>query len=103
MEILQMLQRRRERKMSQEHLSPDVIAILQRESGSEITPPEVQHFQFVVAIADDTIAAEVPAMIGKISQIFITPGHSTISNSSAPCSPPPEEPSWCCFPQRAIK
>jgi hypothetical protein len=53
--------------MSQEHLSPDVIAMLQRETDSEITPPEVKHFQFVVAIADDTNPAEVPAMIGKIS------------------------------------
>jgi hypothetical protein len=53
--------------------------MLQRETGSEIKPPEVKHFQFVVAIADDTNPAEVPAMIGKIVRIFVE-HHATVEN-----------------------
>ncbi len=32
-----------------------------------------------------------------------TPGHSTTSNCSAPCSPPREDLSSSCFPRRAAK
>jgi hypothetical protein len=49
--------------MLREHLSPEVIEMLQRETGSEIKPPQVKHFQFVVAIADDANPEEVPAMM----------------------------------------
>jgi hypothetical protein len=45
--------------LSQEHLSPELIAVLQRETGADITPPEVKHFQYVVAITDDTNPEEV--------------------------------------------
>jgi hypothetical protein len=69
--------------MSQERLSPKVIAMLQRETTSEIRPPEVKHFQFVVAIADDTDPEEVPAMIGKISQIFVQ-HRATVSHITPP-------------------
>jgi hypothetical protein len=65
--------------MSEEHRSSEVIAMLQRETGSEIKPPEVKHFQFVVAIADDTNPEEVPAMIGKIVHIFVE-HHATVEN-----------------------
>ena len=49
MGILRILQRRRARKVFGKYLSPEVIEKLLRETGSEIRPPEVQHFQFVVA------------------------------------------------------
>jgi hypothetical protein len=53
-----------------EHLSPELIKLIS-EKRSEIRPPEVRHFQFVVAIADDTNPKEVPAMIGTIMQVFV--------------------------------
>jgi hypothetical protein len=57
--------------MPQEHLSPEVIAMLQRETGSEIKPPEVKHFQYVVVIADDTYPEDVPATISKIVDMIV--------------------------------
>lgn len=59
MGILRMLQRRRVRTAFGKYLRPEVIEKLLRETGSEIRPPEVQHFQFVVVIADDTNPQEV--------------------------------------------
>jgi hypothetical protein len=61
-----MLQRRRIPKAFQDYLSPDVIEKVLRETGSEIRPPEVQHFQFVVALAGDTNPQKVPAMISEV-------------------------------------
>jgi hypothetical protein len=66
MGILRILQRRKIRKASQDHLSPDVIEKLLRETGSEIRPPEVQHFQFVLTLAEDTNPQEVPAVISEV-------------------------------------
>ena len=66
MGILRMLQRRRARKAFGKYLSSEVIEKLLRETGSEIMPPEMQHFQFVVALADDTNPQEVPAMTSKV-------------------------------------
>src|SRR5271154_1617560 len=71
MRVLQMLRRWRNRQMPQEHLSPEVIAMLQRETGSEIKPPELKHFQYVVVIADDTYPEDVPATISKIVDMIV--------------------------------
>jgi hypothetical protein len=79
MGILRMLQRRRVRTAFGEYLSPEVIEKLLREAGSEIRPPEVRHFQFVVAIADDTNPQEVPAMVGKMLDIFVQ-HHANVSH-----------------------
>jgi hypothetical protein len=57
--------------MPQEHLSSEVIAMLHRETGSEIKPPEVKHFQFVVVMADDTNPEDVPGTISKIVYIIV--------------------------------
>jgi hypothetical protein len=67
MGILRMLQRRRARKAFGKYLSPEVIEKVLRETCSEIRPPEVQQFQFVAALGDDTNPQDVPAMISKVT------------------------------------
>jgi len=79
MGILQMLERRRIRKAFGNYLSPEVIEKLLHETGSEIKPPKMQHFQFVVAIADDTNAQEVPATVARILEIFVQ-RHANVSH-----------------------
>jgi hypothetical protein len=66
MGILRMLRRRRAREAFGEYLSPEVIEKALRETGVGIRPPEVQHFQFVVALADDTNPQDVPETISKV-------------------------------------
>jgi hypothetical protein len=70
MGILRILRQWRNRKILGEHLSPELIKLIS-EKHSEIRPPELRHFQFVVVIADDTNPEEVPAMIGHILQSFV--------------------------------
>jgi hypothetical protein len=64
-------QRRRERKLWQKHVSPEVIEMLLRETKSVIKPPEVKHFQFVVILADDANPHEVPAIISTVTGMLI--------------------------------
>ena len=73
------LQRRRARTAYGEYVSPEVIEKLLRETGSEMKSPEVKHFQYVLAMADDTNPEEVPAMIGKIVQVLVE-HHATVIN-----------------------
>jgi len=82
MGILGMLRRRKIPRAFQDYLSPDAIGKLLRESDSEIRPPEVQHFQFVVALAEDTSPQEVPAMISEIVGTLIQ-HRATVSNISS--------------------
>jgi hypothetical protein len=79
MVILGNLQRRRVRTALGNYLTPEVTEKLLREPGSEIGPPEVKHFQYVVAMADDTNPEEVPAMTGKIVQVLVE-HHATVAN-----------------------
>jgi hypothetical protein len=55
----------KEPKPLQRHVGRQEIANLLRETESGIKLPEVQHFQFVVMLADDTNPQEVPATISK--------------------------------------
>ena len=57
--------------MFQEHLSPEVIEKLLRETKPEIRPPEVKHFQFVVILAEDTNPQEVPAMLDTVMRTLV--------------------------------
>jgi hypothetical protein len=82
MGILRMLQRRKIPKAFQDHLSPDVIVKVLRETGSEIRPPEVQHFQFVVALADDAKPQEVPEMVSEVIGTLIQ-HRATVSDISS--------------------
>jgi hypothetical protein len=82
MGILRMLQRRRARKAFGKYLSLEVIEKLLRETGSEIRPPEMQHFQFVVGLADDTNPQEVPAMTSKVIGTLIQ-HRATVSDISS--------------------
>jgi hypothetical protein len=54
------------RATPQESVSPEEIAKLLREAGSEVQPPAVKHFQFVVILAEDSNPHDAPAMISKI-------------------------------------
>jgi hypothetical protein len=42
-----------------------------RETKPEIRPPEVEHFQFVVMLVDDTNPQEVPAVLGKVIETLV--------------------------------
>jgi hypothetical protein len=53
-------------RQNQPYVSPETIAKLLDETGSGISPPEIGHFQFVVALADDTNAQAVPALISNV-------------------------------------
>jgi len=64
--------------MGGEYLSPELIKLISEEH-SAIRPPEVKHFQFVVAIVDDTNPEAVPAMIGAIMQVFVE-HHASVSH-----------------------
>ena len=79
MGILGKLQGRRVRTALGNYLTPEVTEKLLREPGSEIGPPEVKHFQYVVAMADDTNPDEVPAVIGKIVQLLVE-HQATVTN-----------------------
>jgi hypothetical protein len=79
MSILGKLRRRRVSTAFRNYVSPEVIEKLLRETGSEIRPREVKHFQYVVAMADDTNPEEVPAMTGKIVQILVE-HHATVTD-----------------------
>ena len=79
MGILEMLQRRKIRSAFGSYVSPEVIEKLMRENDSGIASPEVKHFQYVVAMADDTNPDEAPAVIGKIVQVLIE-HHATVTN-----------------------
>jgi hypothetical protein len=68
--------------MLQGDLNPEMIALLQREVGSEIRAPEVKHFQYVVAIADDANPDQVPVMIGNIVRVFVE-HHATVEAISS--------------------
>ncbi|HMI53505.1 MAG TPA: hypothetical protein VK525_18465 [Candidatus Saccharimonadales bacterium] len=83
MGILRILQRRKIRKAFQDHLGPDVVARLLSETGSEIRPPEVQHFQFVVALAEDTNPQEVPAVINEVIGTLIEHRATVLDVSSS--------------------
>jgi hypothetical protein len=82
MGILRMLQRRRARRAFGKYLSPAVIEKVLRETGSKIRPTEVQHFQFVVALADDANPQDVPAMISKAIGTLIQ-HRATVENISS--------------------
>jgi hypothetical protein len=62
-----------------EHLSPETIAKLLRETKPEIRPPEVRHFQFVVILVDDTNPQEVPAIISAVTGTLVQ-HHVNVSN-----------------------
>ena len=79
MGILEMLQRRKIRSAFGNYVSPEVIEKLMRETGSGIASPEVKHFQYVVAMADDTNPDEAPAVIGKIVQLLVE-HQATVTN-----------------------
>ena len=79
MGILEMLQRRKIRTTYGKYISPEATEKLLRETGSGISSPEVKHFQYVVAMADDTNPDEAPAVIGKIVQVLIE-HHATVTN-----------------------
>jgi len=79
MGILEILQRRKIRSAFGNYVSPEVIEKLMSEKASAITSPEAKHFQYVVAMADDTNPDEVPAMIGKIVQVLVE-NHATVTN-----------------------
>jgi hypothetical protein len=79
MGFLRMLQRRRYRAVFGQYLSPEVIEMLLAEKGAEIKPPEVKHFQFVVALADDRNPLEVPVMLSKITRTLIQ-HHSMVTH-----------------------
>jgi hypothetical protein len=78
MGILGKLRRRRISTAFGNYVSPEAIEKLLRETGSEIRSPEVKHFQYVVAMADDTNPEEVPATTGKIVQVLIE-HHATVT------------------------
>jgi hypothetical protein len=78
MGILRALREWRNRKIWGEHLSPELIKLISEKRSAEIKPPEVKHFQFVVAIADETNPDEVPAMIAKIVDSCVQ-HHATVS------------------------
>jgi hypothetical protein len=79
MGILRMLQRRRNVKALPEHASPEVIEKLLRGTKSEIRPPEVKHFQFVVILIDDKNPEQVPTMISTVMGTLVQ-HHANISN-----------------------
>lgn len=79
MGILRMLQRRRLRTAFGEYVSPEVIEKLLCEADPGIKPPGVQHFQFVVALADDSNPQEVPARVGEVLEIFVQ-HHANVSH-----------------------
>src|ERR1700729_1607560 len=79
MGILEMLQRRKIRTTFGKYISPEATEKLLRETGSGISSPEVKHFQYVVAMADDTNPDEVPAVIGKIVQLLVE-HQATVTN-----------------------
>ena len=79
MGILEILQRRKIRSAFGNYVSPEVIEKLMSEKASGIASPEVKHFQYVVAMADDTNPDEAPAVIGKIVQVLIE-HHATVTN-----------------------
>ena len=79
MGILEILQRRKIRSAFGNYVSPEVIEKLMSEKASGIAAPEVKHFQYVVAMADDTNPDEAPAVIGKIVQVLIE-HHATVTN-----------------------
>jgi hypothetical protein len=56
----------KEPQSMQEYVSPHAVAKLLRETEPEIKPLEIKHFQFVVALADDTNPQEVPTLISKV-------------------------------------
>jgi len=61
-----MFRRRSSRKPLQGYVSPPTIARLLRQGKYGIKPPEVKHFQFVLALADDTNPQDVPATLSNI-------------------------------------
>ena len=79
MGILEILQRRKIRSAFGNYVSPEVIEKLMSEKASGIASPEAKHFQYVVAMADETNPDEVPAMIGKIVQVLVE-NHATVTN-----------------------
>lgn len=79
MSILEKLRRRRVSAAFGNYVSPELIDKLMRETGCEMKSPEVKHFQYVVAMADDTNPDEVPATIGKIVQMLVE-HHATVTN-----------------------
>jgi len=77
MRIVQMLREWRNRKIWGKYLSPEIIKLISEKRSAEIGPAEVKHFQFVVAIADDTNPEGVPEMIAKIVRTFVQ-HHATV-------------------------
>lgn len=61
-----MLQWRRKRGTLGEHLNPEAIAKLLRETKPEIKGPQIRHFQFVLILADDSNPQAVPPMISSV-------------------------------------
>jgi len=66
-----MLREWRNRKIWGKYLSPEIIKLISEKRSAEIGPAEVKHFQFVVAIADDTYPEDVPATISKIVDMIV--------------------------------
>jgi len=81
MGILQILQRRRARKLFQGYLSPEEIRKLLRETKSGIKPPEVKHFQFILILLDDTKPQDAPVVISGVLGT-LTQHHATITNNT---------------------
>lgn len=66
MRIPRLLQWRRRSKPLGEHLNPEAIAKLLRETKPGIKAPQIAHFQFVLILADDSKSQAVPPMIVSV-------------------------------------
>jgi hypothetical protein len=78
--ILRIFQRRRVRTAFRKYVSPQTIAKILRETGSEMAKFEVKHFQFVAVLPDDTKPQDIPTIIGKVMDVLI-PHHANVSHS----------------------
>jgi hypothetical protein len=70
MGIRQMLERRKIRTVFGEYVSPEQMEKVMHELP-RIEPLETRHFQYVMVLADDANAREVPAMIQKIVETVL--------------------------------
>lgn len=78
MGILQMLERRRIRKVFREYVSPERIAQLLREPHL-LKKLETRHFQFVVILVDDKNPKEIPAANGRVVDTIINHGVTVLT------------------------
>ena len=71
MGILQTFQRRRVRRALEAYLSPEAVEKLLRQTKSEIGPPQVKHFQFVLILFDESNPQAISALInGAVRTLF---------------------------------